>query len=227
MDVKLLKCIIFSLVLLVPLGASATSLDDAATLRPGFDLSFAPGTGLSPYAEFIDTDAILQFGLFDAPITLGSDLTLELAGYANGNEFGVQEVGGGTTAIFSGPQGAGASSTLELDTGTYSFYIDPKYGSPTPYSAIDDNNWDNTAHIVGAQINKAGTLNISGLQFALNVGDYFLFMEDLPFGGDKDYNDMVVIMRSSGGDTEVPEPGTALLLASGIFGLGFRKKIKK
>ena len=58
------------------------------------------------------------------------------------------------------------------------------------------------------------------------VGNYVIAWEDLPGGGDQDYNDLVVEV---GGAAPVPEPATMLLFGTGLVGLAgarFRRKKK-
>ncbi len=110
------------------------------------------------------------------------------------------------------------------------------------YSKDSKNTIDNgAAHMIAVKITKDGLLNLPSslslrnngkpLSFQLFVGDTVLFLEDMltsgniasgliPFAGDFDYNDMVVVVRASA----VPEPSTMFLLGSAAIGMILRRK---
>lgn len=105
----------------------------------------------------------------------------------------------------------------------FGFYMNT--GSVTYYSDSSLNNDGGFDHMVAYE-GKGDKIQIGG--FAPGdwlKNEFLLAFEDGPNGGDKDYNDMVVMVESV--STVVPEPGTVLLLGSGLIGLAFLSRRKK
>jgi hypothetical protein len=111
--------------------------------------------------------------------------------------------------------GINIGPTANLSSGdvNYIWALNPS-GAPQWTSLISQNS-DSLDHMVTWRID-GGAGNIAG--------NYVIAWEDLPGGGDRDFNDLVVEWGQP-----VPEPTTMLLLASGLVGLaGFgRKRFKK
>jgi hypothetical protein len=110
--------------------------------------------------------------------------------------------------IFKGADSPEASATF-IPEENYGFYLISKVGK-----------------IFYTEAGKWGTDDPNFQHFAVfkeNSNVYWIGIEDLLCGGDKDYNDMVVKIAP------VPEPATMLLLGSGLLGLaGYaRRRFKK
>jgi len=102
------------------------------------------------------------------------------------------------------------SYSFSVDAGTYfGFYLDSN-NTGTKFSTLTASNVDNVDHALIFESDKG----------------YTLAFEDLKWGGDRDYEDLVVNLK--GGTSAVPEPATIILVATGLIGMaGFRKKIRK
>lgn len=150
----------------------------------------------------------------------------------NANNFGVLDSKGNFISIIDSAFAEPGSSGSIFQGADEEFTFALK--SPEAlFTAVDNKNPDNSPHIIAQKVVADGQVFIKpeslrsddGVSFNLLAGDMILYIEDMlrtgnqnilgvPFVSDFDYNDMVLIVRQ----TEVPEPGTMLLLALGLFG---------
>jgi len=172
----------------------------------------------------------------------GSSATMiiELAGYKNDTTMGIYD-GVNTVQLFSGAQGAGdqahlsiksdgrvfvnlAYTGVDFDSNHFGFYITTPNDTFYSDTALNEDNFD---HMVAFQGNDTQDVK---LHPDLNAGlwtdnEFILAFEDKLGGGDKDYQDLVLMVESV---EPVPEPTTLILFGSGLLGLcAYARKRRK
>jgi hypothetical protein len=229
-------------------SALATSLESSLTVEAGFSVAGVNSTSydtanfnaFSPFTGFISSE-IYSVGSFTSG-PLGSNLEffmLSEAAFYDGNHiagkannFGVKNAQGDFISLLdSAVADPGSSGNAVQGVGEEWTFV---LRSPeSDFSSKEVDNADSRKHIIARRVEKDGQIVINNpdlkgltgpLVFNLLAGDYILFMEDLLAGtnslfslnGDFDYNDMVVVVRQS----DIPEPGSLLLMSLGLAGLG-------
>ncbi len=215
------------LTVLFPVFGHSIGLNEAMVVRENvafsaqIDARSFDGMGFDILSEF---DGFTSGDLFQiSPFlpaggrsTIETTLLSEVCGFCGQNpnytdSFGYLDQSGDFVSILDGgPAQAGDSASVEFE-GDDEIVLAVRTPQ-TVLSAIDADNEDQSAHILGAKVETAGTVNLenadlfgASLAFDLQVGDILVFVEDLlatgntipfvPRAGDFDFNDMVFVMR--------------------------------
>ena len=241
---KRLSLITLALALSIVLAGGAWAVPGTALQNVFDDLATDGDNDVKAATDYI-SDANDSFWNITASGGSVATLIIELAGYAQGNIFGVYQ-GSTYVQIFAGSDSQGAQKTLSLmvdgtvkingvDTGldfagpTFGYYLDSTAGADGGlwHSDSNKNNDGNYDHMYAYQgVNEE--IQIPGyFPGVWSPNEYILAWEDLKASvTDADFTDFVVMVESV---KPIPEPGTLILLGTALAGCAIvgRKRLFK
>ena len=241
MTKKILILAVFATTLALATNASAVVFGDGgAALQGVFDsITVGPVAGSSSIDVNADQASYDETWSITGAGGSVSTIIVELAGFANGNTFGVYDIfaPGSMVQIFAGANVAGDQAILSIhadgsvfvnfaDTGidfggnAFGYYLDSSvFANGGLWHSETGLNADGMDHLAAYQGKNIDTIQLPG--YAPGVwtsGEYALAWEDLHASvTDADYTDFVVMVESS---IPIPEPGTVMLFGLGLLGLG-------
>jgi hypothetical protein len=179
----------------------------------------------------VNTDQLVNDILWGDKLSGGSTgvMLLEVAGHAGTNTFGIYQQSGTSisrTQLFAGSAAQGASTLIPIPIGDFGFYLgyQTQYGMKYFYSNpyLNPDKADQMVAYQGPSVPTSITTGIGTVPWDMNT--YIIAWEDLVYkSSDKDFNDMVIILRTP--RQEVPDAGsTAVLTLLALAGLAAARR---
>lgn len=216
-------------------GASLQSILNNITKAPVNNAS-----GINVNTDQLSSDSYWQISGSGGSF---AQIIIELAGNANTNTVGIYDATDPSKMItlFSGVESSGAQKLLTLgndgsvivnfmDTGVdfagnaFGYFLNT---GTTIFYSDKDLNADSIDHMVAFQGKGTDTIDLPAtLPGVWSTNEYIMAWEDLPGGGDMDYNDFVLMTESVSPISmpdpsiqSIPEPSILALLGIGFLGL--------